>query len=52
MLWSDETKIQLSDINLTRNTWRKKNAVYEPKNTIPTVKHEGVNFMLWDCFSA
>ena len=38
-MWSDETKIELFVINLTRRVWRKKNAEYNPKNTIPTVKH-------------
>ncbi len=51
VLWSDETKIQLLDINSTRRVWRRK-AAYDPKNTIPTVKHGGGNIMLWGCFSA
>ncbi len=52
VLWSDETKIQLFGINSTRHVWRTRNAAYDPKNTIPTVKHGGGNIMLWGCFSA
>ena len=52
MLWSDETKIELFGINSTRRVWRERNADYDPKNTIPTVKHGGGNIMLWGCFSA
>ncbi len=51
MLWLDKTKIQLFGINLTRRVWRRRNAVYDPKNTIPIIKHGGGN-MLWGCFSA
>ena len=52
VMWSDETKIELFGINSTRRVWRKRNAEYNPKNTIPTVKHGGGNLMLWVCFSA
>ncbi len=45
VLWSDETKIQLF-------VWRSRNAAYDPKNTIPTIKNGGGNIMLWGCFSA
>ena len=51
-MWSDETKIELFGINSTRRVWRKRNAEYNPKNTIPNVKHGGGNLMLWGCFSA
>ncbi len=52
VLWSDETKIELFGINSTRRVWRRRNTAYDPKNTIPTVKHGGGNIMLWGCFSA
>ena len=52
VMWSDETKIELFGINSSRHVWRKRNAEYNPKNTIPTVKHGGGNLMLWGCFSA
>ncbi len=35
VLWSDETKIQLFGINSTHCVWRRRNAAYDPKNTIP-----------------
>ncbi len=50
-MWSDETKIELFGINSTRRVWKKKDE-YNPKNTIPTVKHWGGNIMRWGCFSA
>ena len=49
VVWSDETKIELFGINSTRRVWRKRSAEYNPKNTIPTVKHGGGNL---GCFSA
>ncbi len=41
VMWSDETKIELFGINSTRHVWRKRKDEYNPKNTIPTVKHGG-----------
>uniref|UniRef100_A0AAY5KBZ6 Sleeping Beauty transposase HTH domain-containing protein n=1 Tax=Esox lucius TaxID=8010 RepID=A0AAY5KBZ6_ESOLU len=40
VMWSDETKVELFGLNSTRRVWRKKDE-YNPKNTIPTVKHGG-----------
>ena len=50
LMWSDETKIELFGINSTCCVWRKRNAEYNPKNTIP--KHGDGNLMLWGYFSA
>ncbi|KAL0158921.1 hypothetical protein M9458_046997, partial [Cirrhinus mrigala] len=52
VLWSDETKIKLFVFNSSCCVWRRRNAAYDPKSTIPTVKHGGGNIMLWGCFSA
>uniref|UniRef100_A0A4W5Q2Z4 Transposase Tc1-like domain-containing protein n=1 Tax=Hucho hucho TaxID=62062 RepID=A0A4W5Q2Z4_9TELE len=52
VLWSDENKMELFGINSTRRVWRRRNAAYNPKKTIPTVKPGGGNVMLWGCFSA
>uniref|UniRef100_A0AAZ3R4E8 Transposase n=1 Tax=Oncorhynchus tshawytscha TaxID=74940 RepID=A0AAZ3R4E8_ONCTS len=52
VMWSDETKIELFGLNSTRRVLRKKKDEYNPKNTIPTVKHGGGNIILWGCFSA
>jgi hypothetical protein len=51
-MWSDETKIELFGLNSTRRVWRRKKDEYNPKNTIPTVKHGGEKIILWGCFSA
>ncbi len=50
LLLSDETKTELFGINSPRRIWRRRNAAYDPKNTIPTVKHGGGNIMLWGVF--
>ncbi|KAK6314675.1 hypothetical protein J4Q44_G00142040 [Coregonus suidteri] len=52
VMWSDEPKIELFGLNSTRHVWRKKKNEYNPKNTIPTVKHGGGNIIIWGCFSA
>uniref|UniRef100_A0AAY5KQP5 Transposase Tc1-like domain-containing protein n=1 Tax=Esox lucius TaxID=8010 RepID=A0AAY5KQP5_ESOLU len=50
VLWSDETKIELFGINSTRRVWRR-NAAYDPKNTIPSSKRRWKHYAL-GCFSS
>uniref|UniRef100_A0A8C6KMD7 Tc1-like transposase DDE domain-containing protein n=1 Tax=Nothobranchius furzeri TaxID=105023 RepID=A0A8C6KMD7_NOTFU len=52
VLWSDETKIELFGHNAQQYVWRRKGEAFNPKNTMPTVKHGGGNIMLWGCFAA
>lgn len=52
VIWSDETKLELFGHRDVAYVWRKKGEAYNPKNTVPTVKHGGGNIMLWGCFSA
>ena len=44
ILWSDENKIELFGLNVTRQVWRK-------PGTSSTLKHSGGSIMLWGCFS-
>ncbi|KAG2462272.1 TCB1 transposase, partial [Polypterus senegalus] len=52
ILWSDETKIELFDVNARRHVWRKPGTAHHQANTISTVKRGGGSIMLWGCFSA
>ncbi|KAK3565266.1 hypothetical protein QTP86_004271 [Hemibagrus guttatus] len=52
ILSSNETKIELFDLNGKRHVWRKPGTAHHLANTIPTVKHGGGSIMLWGCFSA
>lgn len=52
VLWSDETKIELFGHNAQQYVWRRKGEAFNPKNTMPTVKHGGGSIMLWACFAA
>ncbi len=52
VLWSDETKMELFGHNDVKYVWRQDGEAFNPKNTVPTVKHGGGNIMLWGCFSS
>ena len=50
VLWSEESKIELSGIKSTRRVWRTRNAAHDPKNTIPTVKPRVETLCFGDVF--
>ena len=52
VLWTDETKIELFGVNDVEYVYRQPNTAFDPKNTLPTVKHGGGSIMLWGAMSA
>lgn len=47
---SDETKIELLNLNAKSYMLEKPNAVYHPEYSVPIVKNGGDSIMLWGCF--
>jgi hypothetical protein len=47
ILWSDETKIELSGLNAKHHIWRRAGTAHHLANTIPMVTHGGGRIMLW-----
>ena len=52
VLWTDETKVEISGHNAQQHIWRKPNTTYEHKHVILTVKHSGGGVIIWACFTA
>ena len=51
-LWSEETKTELFDHNDCQYVWRRGSEAFNPKITIPTVKHGAGSIMLRVCLPA
>ena len=51
ILWSDETKIELFDLNAKRYVSWKPSTAHQPSNTNPTMNHGGGSIKLWGYFS-
>ena len=45
--WSDETEIDIFDLNANLYVWQKTDTAHHPEHTIPTVKHGGGSIMLF-----
>jgi len=51
VLWTDGTKVEISDHNAQHHIW-KPNTAYQHKHLKSTVKHSGWGVMIWTCFGA
>uniref|UniRef100_A0A034WTK7 Transposable element Tcb2 transposase n=1 Tax=Bactrocera dorsalis TaxID=27457 RepID=A0A034WTK7_BACDO len=52
VLFTDESKFEISGGEKPRKIWRKPNAEFHDQNIQQTVKHGGGSVMVWGCFSA
>ena len=51
VVWSDESKFNLFGSDGKIMVWRTPREEFNPKCTIPTVKHGGGSVMVWGCFT-
>ncbi|CAF2133106.1 unnamed protein product [Rotaria magnacalcarata] len=51
VLWSDESKYNLFGSDGKVMVWRTSKEEFNPKCTVPTVKHGGGNVKVWGCFA-
>lgn len=52
VIFSDESKFNVSGSDGRQKVWRKKNKALESKNLRPTFKHGGGGIMVWGCMAA
>ena len=51
IVWSDESKFNLFGSDGRTMVWRSRDEEFDPKCTVPTVKHGGGSVIVWGCFS-
>lgn len=51
VLWSDESKFNMFRSDGKTMVWRTTTEEFDPKCTVPTVKHGGGSVMIWGCFA-
>ncbi len=51
VLWSDESKVNLFDLDGVQHVWRRPGEEYQENCALPTVKHNGGSIMVWGCIS-
>ena len=51
VVWSDESKFNLFGSDGKVMVWRTAREEFDPKCTIPTIKHGGGSVMVWGCFT-
>ncbi|CAF1068423.1 unnamed protein product [Rotaria magnacalcarata] len=51
VVWSDQSKFNLFGSDGKVMAWRTPKEEFEPKCTIPTIKHGGGSVMVWGCFT-
>ena len=49
LLFSDESKFNVFDVNSKETVWRKLNTSLQIKNLKSTAKHDGGHIMIWGC---
>ena len=50
VIWSDESKFNLFGSDGKVMVWRSTKEEFEPRYTVPTVKHDGGSVKCWGCF--
>ena len=51
VLWTDESKFNLFGSDGKVMAWRTPKEAFDPRRTVPTVKHGGGNVKCWGCIS-